>query len=336
MSFPTRLLPLAALAATAAVGLVGCASSPAASPVPAASIAPSATTAYPVTIDNCGFDVDVAAAPQRIVTIKSTSTETLLALGLGDRIIGEAFPDGPVADEWAADAATIPVISDFAPSQEAVLALEPDFVYGGWESNFTPETAGDRAALSELGIGSYVSPAACKDDAYQPDPLTFDIVFDEISEAGHLFGADDAAATLVAEQRADLAAISADTRGLSALWYSSGSDIPYVGAGIGAPQMMLDAAGLTNIASEVQDTWTSFSWEAVVDADPDVIVLVDASWNTADSKIAALEANPATANLAAVQDGRYLRIPFAAGEAGVRNVAATASLVEQLSAIDLD
>jgi len=335
VSLPTRLLPLAA-AAACALALVGCANSPGISPEPAASVAPSAATDYPVSVDNCGFDLNVAAAPERIVTIKSTSTETLLALGLGDRIIGEAFPDGPVPDQWADDAAAIPVISDFAPSQEAVLALEPDFVYGGWESNFTPETAGERAALRDLGIGSYVSPAACKDDAYQPDPLTFDVVFDEITEAGHLFGVDNAAAALVAEQRGDLAGISADTRGLSVLWYSSGTDIPYVGAGIGAPQMMMDAAGLTNIAAEVQDTWTSFSWEAVVDADPDVIVLVDASWNTADSKIAALEANPATANLSAVQDGRYLRIPFAAGEAGVRNVAATASLVEQLSAIGLD
>ena len=99
--------------------------------------------------------------------------------------------------------------------------------------------------------------------------------------------------------------------------------------------MMLETLGLTNIAADVDDTWTSFSWEAIVDANPDVIVLVDASWNTADSKIAALEANPATAGLTAVQNGSYLRIPFAAGEAGVRNVEATADLADQLSAVSI-
>ena len=322
------------LAAVLALGLAGCSSSTAA---PAASSTPttSASTTETVSVDNCGFDLVVATPPERIVTIKSTSTEMLLALGLGDKIIGTGFPDGPVPEEWASAAADIPTISDFAPSQEAVLDLEPDFVFGGWESNFTAEAAGERATLDSLGIGSYVSPAACKEDGYKPDPLTFDLVFDEILEAGTIFGADDAAAELVATQSAQLESITPDDRGLSALWYSSGTDTPYVGAGIGAPPMMLDQLGVTNIAANVHDTWSSLSWEAVVDADPDVIVLVDASWNTAESKIALLEGNPATAGLTAVTNGSYLRIPFAAGEAGVRNVEATADLAAQLTALEI-
>jgi iron complex transport system substrate-binding protein len=331
MKIRPLVLPLAAVLA---LGITGCSSSTAA---PAASSTPttSAPTSETVSIDNCGFDLVVATPPERIVTIKSTSTEMLLALGLGDKIIGTGFPDGPVPDEWATAAADIPTISDFAPSQEAVLDLEPDFVFGGWESNFTAEAAGERATLDSLGIGSYVSPAACKEDGYKPDPLTFDLVFDEILEAGAIFGADDAAAELVATQSEQLDSITPDDRGLSALWYSSGTDTPYVGAGIGAPQMMLDQLGVTNIAANVDDTWSSLSWEAVVDADPDVIVLVDASWNTAESKIALLEGNPATAGLTAVTNGSYLRIPFAAGEAGVRNVEATADLAAQLTALEI-
>jgi iron complex transport system substrate-binding protein len=331
MKIRPLVLPLAAVLA---LGIAGCSSSTAA---PAASSTPttSAPTSETVSIDNCGFDLVVATPPERIVTIKSTSTEMLLALGLGDKIIGTGFPDGPVPDEWASAAADIPTISDFAPSQEAVLDLEPDFVFGGWESNFTAEAAGERATLDSLGIGSYVSPAACKEDGYKPDPLTFDLVFDEILEAGAIFGADDAAAELVATQSEQLDSITPDDRRLSALWYSSGTDTPYVGAGIGAPQMMLDQLGVTNIAANVDDTWSSLSWEAVVDADPDVIVLVDASWNTAESKIALLEGNPATAGLTAVTNGSYLRIPFAAGEAGVRNVEATADLAAQLTALEI-
>ena len=73
------------------------------------------------------------------------------------------------------------------PGQEALLGLEPDFVYGGWESNFSADGAGDRAALQDLGIATYVSPAACKEEGYMPDPLTFDEVADEIREvAAHL------------------------------------------------------------------------------------------------------------------------------------------------------
>ena len=177
------------------------------------------------------------------------------------------------------------MISDFAPSQEAVLDLNPDFVYAGWESNLTADTAGDRDKLASLGIGSYVSPSACKEPGYQPEKLTFDGLFDEITEAGQVFGAEQAADDLVTEQRAELDAVTPSTAGLTALWYSSGTDTPYVGAGIGAPEMMLEAAGLTNVAADVKDTWSSLGWEAIIDANPDVIVLVDADWNTAASKI---------------------------------------------------
>ena len=118
---------------------------------------------------------------------------------------------------------------------------------------------------------------------------------------------------------------------LAALWYSSGSDVPYVGAGTGAPELIMDAVGLRNIAADVHDSWASLSWEAVVDADPDVIVLVDSAWGSTQKKIAQLEGNPATAALSAVRAHRYLIVPFAAGEAGVRTVEAVETLAAQLA-----
>ena len=289
--------------------------------------------AYPVTVDNCGVEVTVEAPPQRVLTIKSSTTEMLLALGLGERIVGAAFLDGPVPDGLAGAAADLTIVSDRAPGPEAVLTLEPDLVYAGWESNFSVESAGERSALADLGVLSYVSPSACKAEGYRPDPLTFDVVFDEILEAGRVFGATDAARVLVEEQRAALAEVPRTGDGRTALWYSSGADVPYVGAGIGAPQMIMDAVGLQNIAADVHDTWTSFAFEQIVAEDPDVIVLVDAAWNTARSKIDLLESNPATAQLTAVREGRYLTVPFAATEAGVRNVDAARDLADQLAGL---
>jgi iron complex transport system substrate-binding protein len=315
---------------TAVLLLTGCASGTTAA---APSTPTSGSGAYPVTVENCDTTVTLEAAPERIVTIKSTTTELLLALGLGDRIVGSAFLDGELPASLADEGADLDVISDFVPGQEAVLALTPDFIYGGWESNFSAEGVGERTALADLGIHSYVSPAACKGDA-MPDPLTFDTVFAEIDEAGSLFGVPDAAEELVAEQEAELATLEPGAGDTTALWYSSGTDTPYVGAGIGAPQMILDAAGLTNIFADVEDTWTSAGWESVVEANPDVIVLVDATWNTADSKITLLEANPATAGLDAVVNRQYLVVPFAAGEAGIRNVEAASSLIDQLATLE--
>lgn len=302
--------------------LAGCSS-----PVPAASPEPAA-----VTVQNCGTTVTFDTPPQRVLTIKSTSTEMMLALGVGDRIVGTAFQDGPVPDAWAADAAGLPEISDFMPSEEAVLDIEPDLVYSGWESAFAADAAGERPELAALGVNSYVQPAACR-SADVPPKLTFDEVFREIQEAADIFGvsADD----LLAAQREELDAIAPDERGLTALWYSSGEDIPYVGAGLGAPELVLETVGLTNIAGDIDMTWSTYGWESIVAADPDVIVLIDADWNTAESKIDLLESNPATAALGAVQNRRYVVLPFPAGEAGVRTVSAATSVAAQLAELDL-
>lgn len=294
-------------------------------------VSPTAEVDGPITVDNCGTAVEFAAPPQRVVTIKSSTTEMLLALGLGGRIVGTAFQDGPVPDRWAGDAVGLRMLADKVPSQEVVLEVEPDLVYGGWESNFSPDGAGERADLAALGINSYVSPSACQSHG-QPDKLTFEHIFDDIEEVAAIFRVD--ASELIASQREALESLGPIGQDLPALWFSSGSDTPFVGAGIGAPQLIMDSIGLDNIASSIRATWAPFNWEAVVDADPYVIVLVDAAWNSAEKKIGVLESNPATANLSAVQAGRYLVIPFAASEAGVRTVEAAVDLMGQLDALD--
>jgi iron complex transport system substrate-binding protein len=290
-----------------------------------------AQTSYPLSLENCGVTVTLPAPPTRVVTIKSTATEMLLALGLGERIVGVGFQDGPAPEPWTAAAADLPVLSDKLPSQEVVLEAEPELVYGGWESNFTADGAGERPTLAALGVASYVSPAACR--SIKPAKLSFDAVFAEIAEIGAIFDASGSADALIAEQMAALAAIAADTRGLSALWYSSGTKTPYVGGGSGAPQMMLEALGLENIMASVDEGWVSASWEAVVDADPDIIVLVDAAWNSAEQKKKLLADNPITSKLDAVINQRYLILPFPASEAGIRNVPATADMAAQLAGL---
>lgn len=322
----TRDRRVAVIATLSVLVLGGCAANAVEQPAP--------STTHRASIDNCGTTVDLTGkAPQRVVTIKSTSTEMLLALGLGKRIVGTAFQDGPVPQKWKAEAATIPVLSDKVPSQEVVLDAEPDLVYAGWESNFSADGAGTRSDLATLGIRSYVSPAACKEAGYQPARLSFSDIDSEINEVAELFGVDGSA--LIEEQHATLATITPDSRGLSALWYSSGSDTPYVGAGIGAPQLILDTIGLRNIAADVKDTWASYNWESVIAANPDVIVLVDSAWGSKEKKISVLEGNPVTAQLDAVKNHRYLVVPFAASEAGVRTVSAAADLAKQLAALDL-
>lgn len=292
---------------------------------------PAMATDYPLSIDNCGFALDIPAAPQRVVAIKSTAAELLLSLGLEEQLVGLAFLDGPLPEALAGAAAGIPVLSEKLPSQEVVLEVEPDFIYGGWESNFAADGAGERPTLQQLGVASYVAPAACR--TVKPVKLSFDQLFAEIAEMGAIFDVEDKAEALISEQKAALAGVAADTRGLTAVWYSSGTKAPYVGAGSNAPAMIMEALGLENIFAEVDEGWTAASWEAVVDANPDVIVLVDAAWNSAEAKKTLLAENPITSKLDAVVNQRYLVVPFPASEAGIRNVPATVDMAGQLAGL---
>jgi iron complex transport system substrate-binding protein len=322
-----RALPVVGLALTSLL-LAGC-SAAAAEPTPSK---PGVSADGPVVIQNCDTTVTFTSAPKRVVSIKSTSTEILLALGLGDRIVGTAYQDGPVPAKWSAAASGLHKISDFMPSEEALLALEPDLVYSGWESAFTADQAGTRAELASLGVNSYVQPAACR-SAQVPAQLSFTDIFGEFDQVAAIFRVSDA--KLIAQQKAELATVKKNTRGLSALWFSSGSSTPYVGAGSGAPELVMKTVGLKNVASGIHDAWSSLGWESIVADDPDVIILIDSSWSSAAKKMAYLEGNPATANLSAVKNHRYLTLPFPASEAGVRTVDAAVSLQKQLKALGL-
>lgn len=294
------------------------------------------------TVTSCGATVPVPAEARAVVALKSSAVEAVVALGGAGQLAGVAALDGELpthvtgVDDAAWDV-TLPVLSEDVPSFEAVLELEPDAVLAGWESNLSAEGAGAREDWADLGVATWVSPSACRDPELQPDHLAFDDVFAEIEAIGTLLGREEEAASVVAAQRSALADLTArvgqGTDRPLALWWSSGTDTPYVGGGIGAPQLIMDTAGLGNVAADVADTWASLSWEEIAGRDPDVIVLVDSAWNTAEHKRAALAANPVTAAMDAVRLERYLVVPFPATQAGVRTLDAALTLAGQLAAL---
>src|SRR4029079_16754511 len=82
-----------------------------------------------------GTSVTIDEEPQRIVSVTPAATETLFALGLGDRVVGSA----PEVLSFPPEAASIPEVAVYdAVDVEKVVALEPDLVIAG--GNFFTKT----------------------------------------------------------------------------------------------------------------------------------------------------------------------------------------------------
>jgi iron complex transport system substrate-binding protein len=271
-----------------------------------------------------------------MVTMNQGATEIALSLGLADRMIGTAYLDDEILPDLADDYDSIPVLSAEYPSTEALLDVDPDFVYGSYPSAFDAEAAGDRGELASLGIGSYLSPAACPDRA-DGEALTFDDVFGEFVDVAELFGVPEAGAELVAEQQAILDESAVDSgEGISVFWWDGGLEIPTAGVCCGAPGMIMTAVGVENVFVEVEGSWAEVSWEEVVDADPDLIVLVDASWDPAADKQAHLESDPALSGLTAVVEQRYVTVPFSSTTPGVRNAGVVGEIAAAIEELGLE
>lgn len=289
---------------------------------------------FPLTIENCGLTTTYDAPPQRAVTMNQAATEIMLALGLEERMVGTAYLDDAILPEYETAYASIPVLSEEYPSQEILLGVEPDFIYGSYQSAFAEEAAGSRDKLAELGIASYLSVASCEDASLRPEKVTFDTLFDEIMTIGRIFGVEDRAAALVAEMQTTLddvaSVIDAETEPLRLLWYDSGTDAPLVGACCGAPAMLMDAVGAENLFGDTAGSWATVTWEEVVARAPEAIVLADAVWSTAQEKETLLRKDPAFASIPAVQAGRFVTIPFGATTLGVRNVQGVVTLAQGL------
>ena len=106
---------------------------PAATGTPPASAPASAAAAFPLTLtDDEGTAVEIAEEPDTIVSLTPAATETLFALGVGDRIVGK----GSDFFLYPPAASAIPDVQSFDGTElkvdvEQIVALEPDVVFAG-------------------------------------------------------------------------------------------------------------------------------------------------------------------------------------------------------------
>jgi len=238
-----------------------------------------ATDAFPATVG----DVTVDAAPERIVSLSPTATESLFAIGAGDQVEAadqqSDFPEGvPTTDLDALD-----------PNVEALLAYDPDLVV------IDSPNEDLQAPLAELDVPVLVQPAA----------ETFDDVYQQIRDLGTITGHADEAEEVAAEVQTNIEELSASAPQPSEplTYYHELDDTFYTATSSTFIGRVYEAAGLQNIADEADDGsgYPQLSAEYIIDADPDLIFLADTECCGQSPETVA--ERPGWGDLSAVQDG---------------------------------
>ncbi|MGW8811242.1 ABC transporter substrate-binding protein [Gordonia terrae] len=290
-----------------------------------------------ISVENCGRTVSVESTPQRVVSLNQASTEILLSLGLGDRMVGTATWTDPVRQNLAEANSSIPRLADNKPSLETVLAANPDFVTASFGSSIGDGGAEGRDQYEKLGVPTYLSPtdngcngevsSASNADGARTTPYTMDSVYQEIRELATIFGVEERGDEFINElkDRVRAASESVNATGVSLAYWFADTRTPYMAGCCGSSGAITAAVGATNVFADTTDEWPQVPWETVADRNPTVLVMADLSRRSVDgdaldSKIAFLESNPVTAQMQAVRDRRYIIVNGADMNPTIRTV----------------
>jgi iron complex transport system substrate-binding protein len=204
------------------------------------------------------FALALPAQPRRIVSTFPSITETLFAIGAGDRVVGVSnfcrYP--PVV-------LTLPKVGSYTkPDAEKIALLRPDLVI------LRKSAPGLADRLSALGIPHAEVTIGSLADVYSM-----------INKVGEAAGAADRAEKLDAQIRAKLEAIRAGTRDaakptvLILVGKTPGTLTNLVAVGPSAYLgELLEIAGGRNVLTDSAIAYPRISLETVVRADPAVII----------------------------------------------------------------
>jgi iron complex transport system substrate-binding protein len=250
---------------------------------------PAAVPSFPVTITVTNGKVTVPKAPQRIVSLSASATESLFAIGAGKQVI--AVDD---QSDYPKNAPKT-TLSGFTPNVEAIAGYKPDLVIASYDPK------GLSGALEKLGVKVVVQDA----------PKSLAGAYQQIRQLGLVTGHLPQAMTTINGMKARIATAVSKTKGkanglsvyheLTPDFYSASSS-----SFIGKIYAML---GLKNVADAADGSGSGYpqlSAEYIVSASPDLIVLADSV--CCGQTRATVASRPGFSTVKAVRSGSIVRI----------------------------
>ncbi|KRB73101.1 iron transporter [Nocardioides sp. Root190] len=292
-----------------------------------------ATTAGPqadgtVSITNCGEKVEFPAPAQKLFVNDSNLISMVLALGAEDQVaaVSSIGRDEKVLTEHYGDAvAGLNQVSNDYPGLETVIAAKPDVMVAGWNYGYDETKQLTPNSLGQRDIAAYILTESCRQEGSDArgivDPWT--ALRDDMTNLGAITGRTDEAAAVVADFDDRLATLADAPKAKTPpvlFVFDSGEKAVFTSGAFGAPQAILEAGGGNNAMVDLKDTWTEVSWESLAASKPDAFVFVDYPGQTFAQKVAVLKANPATRDLPAVKEDRFLNLPYAMWTSGPLNI----------------
>lgn len=216
--------------------------------------------------DDADRRVELEGPAQRIVVTSPANTQLVLALGVGDRVVGVTSVTDYLGyvPEMQRIAEEKPKVGDASGLNfEQIVSLSPDLVV------LDGDQQQKLSRLEELGADGEFS-------VYVNSPQNVEGIIENLGELGTLTGANDVAERIEDEMRSELAELEELVSGLqsrfSMTYIIYGPD-PLWTAGSGTfLNRAFEGAGLTNVFDDVSG-YTQVSREQVIDRDPQVVIL---------------------------------------------------------------
>jgi iron complex transport system substrate-binding protein len=306
----------------------------------ATATASAGVTHYPLTITNCGTKITFDSAPTRAVSNDINSTEDMLALGLEHSMVGTfgVTGDGPAGDPVPTEFLKgFHEVKDVSPNYftlEPLVGLRPDFLFAGWDYGLQTGTRLTPAGLAKFGIKTLALTESCARVQSGRSPvLSIGDTYTDINNLGRIFNVQSRAAKLIASMKSEVAAVQkkvAGTTPITVFDYDSGTSAPVTGAGLAMDNAIIHLAGGTNIFSSLKTSWSQVSWEQVIKAQPQCIIINDYGTPTAAQKLQFLRSNAATKDVPAIKDNCVIPLSYDEVTPGPRNAEAVMALAKLL------
>ena len=287
---------------------------------PTTSTSGSAGGSGQVTVTNCGKELTLPSQAKKMYVNDGNIVALALAAGGAKEItaVSSMGRDVPILKaKYGAE--TVDGLNDVSkeyPTLESILANSPDLVVAGWNYGFSEGKNLTPDILSEKGIPSYLLTESCRQEDSTKRGIVdpWEAVRTDITNLGTITGHSDVAKAAVEDMDTRLKAVQGAAQPEKkpvVFLFDSAKDNVFTSGKYGAPQAIIEAAGGTNATADIEDTWTNVNWERLATANPDVIALVEYPGQSYQEKIDALKSHPATKDLTAVKEERFVNLPYA-------------------------